>query len=76
MSEVVEDFFPEAHYAILSGPNFASEVMRNTVSFSWKSVEGVSGYHLYRDGELILKTTEFSYIDIGNIRRDISGPPL
>ena len=43
--------------------NFTSEVMRNTVSFTWKSVEGVSGYHLYRDGELILTTTEFSYLD-------------
>ena len=43
--------------------NFTSEVMRNTVSFSWKSVEGVSGYHLYRDGELILTTNEFSYLD-------------
>ena len=43
--------------------NFTSEVMRNTVSFSWKSVEGVSGYHLYRDGELIITTTEFSFLD-------------
>ena len=34
MSEVVEDFFPEAHYAILSGPNFASEVIKGLPSAS------------------------------------------
>ena len=43
--------------------NFSAEVMRNTVSFKWKSVEGVSGYHLYRNDELILTTQEFSYLD-------------
>ena len=37
--------------------------MRNTVNFKWKSVEGVSGYHLYRNGELILTTQDFSYLD-------------
>ena len=43
--------------------NFTAEVMRNTVNFKWKSVEGVSGYHLYRNGELILTTQDFSYLD-------------
>ena len=37
--------------------------MRNTVNFKWKSVEGVSGYHLYRNGELILTTQDFSHLD-------------
>ena len=43
--------------------NFSAEVMRNTVHFKWKSVEGVSGYHLYRNGELILTTQDFAYLD-------------
>ena len=43
--------------------NFSAEVMRNTVRFNWKSVEGVSGYHLYRNGELILTTQDFSHLD-------------
>ena len=43
--------------------NFASEIMRNTINFSWNSVEGVSGYHLYRNDSLILTTKEFSYFD-------------
>ena len=43
--------------------NFTSEILRNTISFSWNSVEGVSGYHLYRDGELILTTNEFSHFE-------------
>ena len=34
MSEVLEDFFPESHYAILSGPNFASEVIKGLPSAS------------------------------------------
>ena len=34
MSEVLEDFFPKAHYAILSGPNFASEVIKGLPSAS------------------------------------------
>ena len=43
--------------------NFASEIMRNTINFSWNSVEGVSGYHLYRNDSIILATKEFSYFD-------------
>ena len=43
--------------------NFTSEILRNTISLSWNSVEGVSGYHLYRDGGLILTTNEFSHFE-------------
>ena len=37
--------------------------MRNTINFSWNSVEGVSGYNLYRNDSLILTTKDFSYLD-------------
>ena len=44
-------------------PNFSNEIMKNTISFSWGSVEGASGYHLYRNNELIFTTSDFEYFD-------------
>jgi fibronectin type 3 domain-containing protein len=42
--------------------NFNGQVIRNEVSLSWTAILGASGYHLYRNNELIFETidaTEF-----------------
>ena len=46
--------------------NFNAKVMRNQVNLSWESVAGASGYHLYRNNELILDTEDLdSFKDEG-----------
>jgi fibronectin type 3 domain-containing protein len=44
--------------------NFGGEVIRNEVFLSWTSILGVSGYRLFRDGELVHSTPDGSeYLD-------------
>jgi len=62
ITETSAYMYPELSYSVISG-GYSKEGSGRHVNITWQPVAGVEQYALYRDGNLITKLSETTYLD-------------